>query len=143
MLAALHAQANELLGGGRRALQARLATLRGRPVVINKWVSWCAPCQEEFGFFERASLALGRRVAFLGIDSGDANRAEALGFLHSHRVSYPSYYDPTEQLGIEVTDSSFQPVTVFYNGRGGEFIHQGAPSAAKLESDVDRYALGS
>src|SRR4029077_20303305 len=68
-LAALHAQASEVLPGGLPALRARLATLRGHPIVINKWASWCQPCRAEFGAFQRASVAQGRRVAFLGIDS--------------------------------------------------------------------------
>ena len=60
-LAALHAQADELLPGGAGALRARLASLHGYPVVINKWASWCTPCQAERGVFEHASVALGRR----------------------------------------------------------------------------------
>jgi cytochrome c biogenesis protein CcmG, thiol:disulfide interchange protein DsbE len=141
-LAALHAQANELLGGGDPALRARLAALRGWPVVINKWASWCQPCRAEFGAFQRVATNLGRRVAFIGIDSGDSSRTEALEFLRSFPVSYPSFYDPSGQLGVEITDSSFVPATVFYDRGGGVYLHQGAyPSAAKLERDVERYAL--
>ena len=70
-LAALHAQAGELLPGGLRALQGRLTALRGHAVVINKWASWCVPCRAEFGAFQRVSVAQGREVAFIGIDSGD------------------------------------------------------------------------
>jgi hypothetical protein len=81
-------------------------------------------------------------VAFIGIDSGDSSRAEAIAFLHSFPVSYPSYYDQSGRLGASETDSTFTPVTVFYNRRGGQFIHQGPYlSQAELEQDVRRYAL--
>ena len=141
-LGALHAQASEILPGGERALHARLAALRGYPLVINKWASWCVPCQGERAAFQHASVALGRSVAFLGIDSGDTSLADGRAFLRSFPVGYPSYYDQSGQLGTEVSDSSFTPVTVFYDRAGHQYIHQGPyPSAAKLELDVRRYAL--
>jgi cytochrome c biogenesis protein CcmG/thiol:disulfide interchange protein DsbE len=141
-LAGLHAQAGQLLSGGASGLQARLASLRGRAVVINKWASWCEPCRAEFAAFQRVSLSQGRRVAFIGIDSGDSSRTDALAFLRSFPVSYPSYYDRSGRLGAAVTDSTFTPVTVFYDRRGAQFIHQGPYlSEAGLEQDVRRYAL--
>jgi cytochrome c biogenesis protein CcmG, thiol:disulfide interchange protein DsbE len=141
-LAGLHAQAGQLISGGATELHARLASLRGHPVVINKWASWCEPCRAEFAAFQRASLSQGRRVAFIGIDSGDSSRADALAFLRSFPVSYPSYYDRSGRLGAAVTDSTFTPVTVFYDSRGAQFIHQGPYlTQAKLEEDVRRYAL--
>ena len=141
-LAALHAQAAELLPGGLGAVRARLAALRGYPLVVNKWASWCVPCRSEFGAFQRVSVAQGRRVAFIGLDSGDSSLDDARAFLRSFPVSYPSYYDKSGQAGAAITDSAFTPVTVFYDSRGMEYIRQGPyPSQAKLEQDVRRYAL--
>ena len=141
-LASLHEQAGEVLPGGLAAVRTRLAALRGAPVVVNKWASWCAPCRAEFAAFQQVSVAQGRRVAFIGIDSGDTSRTDALAFLHRSPVSYPSYYDPSGRAGIAITDSSFTPVTVFYSARGSQYIHQGPYlSAAALERDVRRYAL--
>jgi thiol-disulfide isomerase/thioredoxin len=141
-LASLHEQAGMLLGGGLPALRARLAALHGTPVVVNKWASWCEPCREEFAAFQKASVDEGRRVAFIGIDSGDTSHADAASFLRSYPVGYPSYYDESGQAGLAITDSSSTPVTVFYNRSGGQYIHQGPyPNAAKLEADIKRYAL--
>jgi thiol-disulfide isomerase/thioredoxin len=141
-LSALHAQGGEILAGGLPALRGRLAGLRGRPVVINKWASWCQPCRAEFGVFQRVSVAQGREVAFIGIDSGDSSRTSALAFLRSFPLSYPSYYDASGHAGELITDSSFTPVTVFYDRHGSQYIHQGPyTSTAKLEEDVRRYAL--
>jgi len=141
-LAALHRKGGRLLSGGSASLHAELAALRGYPVVINKWASWCVPCRAEFGAFARVAAEYGRRVAFLGLDSGDSSRADALRFLRSHPVSYPSYYDASGALGLQTTDSSFTPVTVFIPVHGPPFIYQGQlPSTAKLEEEIKRYAL--
>lgn len=92
--------------------------------------------------FQRVSVSLGREVAFVGIDSGESSRSDGVSFLRSFPVSYPSYYDHSGQAGEAITDSSFRPVTVFYNSRGERYIRQGPyPSVAKLERDVRRYAL--
>jgi len=141
-LAELHAQANQILSGGASALYMRLVVLRGYPLVIDKWASWCVPCQDERSAFQQASASLGRTVAFLGIDSGDTSLADGRAFLHAVPVGYPSYYDQSGRLGAAIADSSFTPVTVFYDRAGHQYIHQGPyPSAAKLEADVRRYAL--
>lgn len=142
-LAALHSQASDLLDGGEQALRARLAALKGYPVVINTWASWCTGCHAEIGAFQHASVSLGDKVAFIGIDSEDTSRSDAVKMLRALPLSYPSYYDPSGHLGKAITDSSFLPVTVFYNSEGQvAYIRQGAyPTSAKLERDIKLYVL--
>jgi cytochrome c biogenesis protein CcmG/thiol:disulfide interchange protein DsbE len=140
-LASLHRQANLLLDGGAQAFKARLARLRGHPVVVNKWGSWCAPCRGEFPFFQRQAIKRGRKVAFIGVDGND-NDDDARTFLRRYPVSYPSYKDP--QLGISAVFNGVQafPTTAFYDSGGRlAYLHQGSyPTESKLSADIGRYA---
>ena len=111
-LAALHAQANQLLSGGKSGFSARLDGLRGRyPVVVNKWASWCGPCQSEFPVFQRVAVAFGKRVAFVGVDGKDHNGAAA-AFLKNYPVTYPSYVDPNESIARSIGASTYYPQTI-------------------------------
>src|SRR5918992_4252490 len=92
-LADLYAKGDALLDGGLEAFEAQLAELRGYPVVVNKWASWCGPCRFEFPFFQKQVKKRGTAIAFLGVDSEDA-REEARDFLREFPVPYPSFFDP-------------------------------------------------
>jgi cytochrome c biogenesis protein CcmG/thiol:disulfide interchange protein DsbE len=140
-LASLHRQANRLLDGGPTAFKARLRGLRGHPVVVNKWASWCPPCRAEFPFFQRESLRQAGRVAFVGVDGND-NDAAARRFLGKLPLTYPSYKDP--KLGIAAVFHGVEafPTTAFYDRSGRlAFVHLGAYSTeGKLAADIARYA---
>lgn len=143
-LASLHRQANTLLDGDKAAVRARLDGLRGHPVIVNKWASWCGPCRAEFPYFQRLSVQFGRRVAFLGLNAGD-NHAAAQRFLARFPVSYPSYQDPNEKTAFSLGASTNFPITLFFDRQGKEaFIHQGGyASQAELVRDIRHYALGA
>ena len=139
-LASLHREANRLLGGGAGALRARLRALRGHPVVVNKWASWCGPCRAEFPFFQRLAVSLGRRVAFIGVNSSD-NDGDARAFLARYPVSYPSYSDPDQKVARVFSAPLGFPSTAFYDARGKlTYVHQGEyRTEAKLREDIVRY----
>jgi cytochrome c biogenesis protein CcmG/thiol:disulfide interchange protein DsbE len=141
-LASLHSQGGDILSGGSTAFQARLKQLRGFPVVINKWASWCGPCQTEFPAYQRASVAFGKRVAFIGIDGKDPGTGGA-EFLRRFPVSYPSYSDPQENIARAVHAAIYYPQTVYIDRRGAEVYDHAGPyeTAASLEQDIRRYAL--
>jgi thiol-disulfide isomerase/thioredoxin len=140
-LASLHDDGGQLLGGGTSAFKQRLATLKGHTVVVNIWGSWCGPCREEFPVFQKASVQLGRNVAFLGVDVQDSD-SSAKRFLSQFPVSYPSYSDP--HIGIAATMNAVAawPTTVIYNSRGKLVnTHFGPYTSAKaLVADIKQYA---
>lgn len=139
-LAALHDQSNELLQGGVRAFERRLAQLKGHPVVINKWASWCNPCRAEFPVFQQLATERGKEVAFLGLNAGDS-ADPARKFLSQYPVPFPSYEDPDEEIARALKAPANYPITLFVDARGKTaFIHQGGyTSKEQLAADVDRY----
>jgi thiol-disulfide isomerase/thioredoxin len=139
-LAALHAQESELLDGGTKAVKARLEELRGHPVVVNKWGSWCYPCRQEFPLFQHVSTDRGKTVAFLGVDAVD-NAGEAKRFLDDFPLPYPSYRDPHGDVSQALGIPGGAPITLFLDERGKTaFVHQGKyKDRAALERDIDRY----
>ena len=141
-LAALHSQANKLVSGGIAAYDVRIAGLKGYPIVVNKWASWCQPCQTEFPVFQRVSVAYGKRVGFMGIDGKDQIQPAA-SFLRKFPVTYPSYTDPHEDIARSIHAETYFPQTIYYDRNGKIVFDHAGPyeSAAALEKDIRRYAL--
>jgi cytochrome c biogenesis protein CcmG, thiol:disulfide interchange protein DsbE len=139
-LAALHDQSAAILTGGVKAFDERLRELRGTPVVINKWASWCGPCRSEFPVFQRVAADRGKTVAFLGVNGAD-KRPAAERFLAERPVPYPSYEDPDEEIAETLKAAKYFPMTVFIDARGRTaFIKAGEyTTRAELEADIDRY----
>jgi cytochrome c biogenesis protein CcmG/thiol:disulfide interchange protein DsbE len=78
-----------------------IADLRGKPVVINFWASWCPPCRVEAPLLEQAWGAFKERgVSFLGVDIQD-KKEDALAYIREFGVTYPNGPDPTGEISID------------------------------------------
>ena len=142
-LAKIYAQGDRLVSGGTSAFGSQLRALRGHPVVVNVWASWCEPCRMEFPYLQRLSAKYGKRVAFVGVDTND-NDAAARTFLAELPLPYPSYTDPNKDIAQSVGATVGLPDTAYYDASGKQvFVKQGQyASEGDFAADIKRYALG-
>jgi cytochrome c biogenesis protein CcmG/thiol:disulfide interchange protein DsbE len=84
------------LGGGA---PITLASLRGSPVVINFWASWCEPCVSEHATLLEGARRAGERARFVGIVYED-KEADALAFLDARGRAYVSVVDPGARTAV-------------------------------------------
>src|SRR5690242_13327927 len=116
-LARLYSNGDRLVTAGTQAFQAQLDALRGYPVVVNKWASWCEPCRKEFPYLQRLSARYGKRVAFIGVDAKDSSGA-ARTFLGEFPLPYPSFTDPDQDISRLLGATAGFPATAFYDAHG-------------------------
>ncbi|NUQ12620.1 MAG: TlpA family protein disulfide reductase [Gemmatimonadaceae bacterium] len=77
-----------------------LALLRGKPVLLNVWATWCLPCKEEIPYLESLHAqhaADGLQIVGVSVDArGDEAKIEA--FARDFRMTYPIWRDPDERV---------------------------------------------
>jgi cytochrome c biogenesis protein CcmG, thiol:disulfide interchange protein DsbE len=125
------ASARSSLADGRVAV----VELRGTPVVLNFWASWCIPCKREAPRLNASATAHRGEVLFLGVDVKDFS-SDARRFLRKHEVNYPSVRDGG---GGVYTDYGLTglPETYFLDRRGHIAAHAlGEISRDELEDGI-------
>lgn len=114
----------------------RLADLRGRPVIVNFWASWCGPCVEEFPLLrDAAARHADDGLVIVGIVYRDRSEA-ARDFMTRNGGTWPAAMDPGER-GAEAYGILAPPETYFI-GRDGTIVARqlGQFSATSLDEKV-------
>jgi thiol-disulfide isomerase/thioredoxin len=129
------------LPGGRDEFEAKIDQAGGKPVVVNKWASWCGPCRLEFPFFRNQAEKHDGEILFLGVNSND-NRDSAEEFLAEEPVPFKHFEDPKLEIAASFNAVQAFPSTAFYDSKGElEFVHQGPYTTEKQLADaIERYA---
>jgi cytochrome c biogenesis protein CcmG/thiol:disulfide interchange protein DsbE len=113
----------------------QLRELRGKPMVINMWATWCGPCRTEMPMLEAANDDYDGRVTFIGVNTKDASTSAA-SFLEEVGVSYAQLVDPSAEL-LRSTRVPGLPVTLAVAADGAVVgQHAGALDRAQLDDLV-------
>jgi cytochrome c biogenesis protein CcmG, thiol:disulfide interchange protein DsbE len=115
-----------------------LPELRGEPVVVNFWASWCAPCIAEMPDFETVHRDLRGEVRFLGLNTQD-DRAAADQLVERTGVTYDLALDPDGEL-FRAFEVFAMPTTYFVNDRGEiAHRHSGLATEQQLRDLIDEH----
>ena len=100
----------------------RLESLRGRPVLINFWATWCGYCVKELPMLEGLHRRFGDSVAMLAVTEEELPKVRYwLGQAGAPHVTFPVIYDPGNGLGAQLGVRKI-PFTVFLD-RAGRVAH--------------------
>ncbi len=97
--------------------EGMLVGQRGRPVVVNIWASWCAPCRTEMPLLQKAADTYRGEAVILGVASND-DPGEAERFLRDLGLDYPNVFDPSGEIRVAL-DLSAYPTTYVFDADGG------------------------
>lgn len=113
-----------------------LARLRGTPVVLNIWASWCVPCQQEAPTLRRGWATAQRQgVLFLGLDTQDVT-SDAQAFVEGFKLTYPSVRDRGRDV-LSLYGATGIPETYFISAAGRVVAHvPGVVSPRQLAAGV-------
>lgn len=114
-----------------------VAELKGKPVVINFWATWCAPCWEEHPLLVANARMLQSQVQFIGVVFQDEEE-KILGFLRERGSGYPTLVDEQGKTAIAYGVGGV-PETFFLDSNGVIVAkHSGPLSSDELRANIQK-----
>ena len=95
----------------------KLSELRGKPLIINVWASWCGPCRAEMGSLERLSRRFGGKQFNIIRISTDDDANAAAAFLRQSKITFDNYLDRNLVLENMLGADSI-PLTILIDAQG-------------------------
>jgi cytochrome c biogenesis protein CcmG, thiol:disulfide interchange protein DsbE len=116
----------------------RLSQYRGKPVLLNFWATWCAPCQDEMPLIQRASdIFKGQGLVVLAVNYQQTSTSSMKAFLRKVDVKFPAVFDPAGQIAAAYGVNVGLPVSVFIDRSGRvSFIQLGQMSNVVLQQHL-------
>jgi len=123
------------LTDGRETTLGNFVSETGRPLIVNFWATWCAPCLEELPMFESSNQRFKDEIDFLGINVSDSP-TKAKEMIAATEISYLTGSDPEGNFLVELGVVGL-PATVFIS-RQGELVdlHIGQISSTDLDMKI-------
>ena len=118
----------------------KLSDMRGKPVIVNFWASWCGPCKQEMPDFQAAYETYGDQILFMMVNlTGGKNETKesAQAHISSNGFTFPVYFDLDKSAAVAYNTVTI-PATYFYNAEGYLMANAtGIISAATLQQGID------
>jgi len=116
----------------------RLSDYRGKPVILNFWATWCAPCRAEFPEFQEAAVDNADRLVIIGVNNTSADQADQVpDFLQEFGITFPIVYDTNDGATVETYRILGLPTTIFIDSNGiVNEVFTGPLNKAYIESKI-------
>ena len=118
-----------------------LASFKGKPVLVNLWATWCAPCVKELPTLDK--LAAGKSIEVVTVSQDSGPHASVIAFLKEHRIgTLKPYQDDKMALSGALGPDTVLPTSILIGADGKEVwryvgdLDWTSPEAAKLLSEA-------
>jgi len=105
-------------GDGEQTTLAEIAD--GKPLLVNLWASWCAPCVKELPTLDKLSQAAGSPVKVAAISQDSGPHASVEAFLTSHKIADLEAYQDKDMHLSGALNAQVLPTSVLFDAKGKE-----------------------